>query len=136
VDRRTSVAEHDGGVRALRRPEWTINTAVCAAMRAASPSMTRSESGGQRPLKRARGWDLHAGLGILVGGGQLPHPGPEQILKTRSGFRSSSHLSTRHGRACPGHPDDWLSASTIEVAGTSPAMTRFYGLIQNDRKPL
>jgi hypothetical protein len=47
-----------------------------------------------------------------------------------------SHLSTRHGRACPGHPDDLASSLMIGVAETSPAMTRFYVLIQNDRKPL
>jgi hypothetical protein len=30
----------------------------------------------------------------------------------------------------------WLGASTIGAAGGKPAMTRFYVLIQYDRKPL
>jgi hypothetical protein len=47
-----------------------------------------------------------------------------------------SHLSTHHGWACPGHPDYLASSLMIVVAGTSPAMTRFYVLVQNDRKPL
>jgi hypothetical protein len=36
----------------------------------------------------------------------------------------------------PATPIIWFSASTMEVSGTSPAMTRFYVLIQNDRNPL
>jgi hypothetical protein len=47
-----------------------------------------------------------------------------------------NHLSIRRGRACPGHPDYLASSLMIEVAGTSPAMTRLFVLIQNDRKPL
>jgi hypothetical protein len=36
----------------------------------------------------------------------------------------SNHLSTRHGRACPGHPDYLAPSRMIEFAATSKAMTR------------
>jgi hypothetical protein len=49
-----------------------------------------------------------------------------------------NNLSTRRGRARPGRLDRVaLRRHIIEIAGTSPAMTRIYVLpIQNDRKPL
>ena len=50
--------------------------------------------------------------------------------------RAIARLKTRVNTLLPGHPDYLAPSLMIGVAWTSPAMTRFYVLIQNDRKPL